>query len=528
MRVLHVVTLVDDEGSHGSAISVAVNQCIELRRRGHDARIAGGWGGAGPAPAHLEGVPVHLFRVRRLPPGPGHPRSAALLRWVAREGATFDVAHLHLTRHLLPLSVAAELRLLAVPYVVQTHDGLEAAPDWYGRRLDRRLTRATLLAARHVYAASPEERDAIVRVAGDGATISLLPGGVVLPDRVPVRDPGGPLDVLFLGRLHPDRRVLAFAAAADRLVADGVEATFAIVGPDGGDLPALRRFLDARPHLAGRVRYEGALPHGRALDRLRRADVYVLPAVDGRAYPMSLLEAMAAGVPSICTTACGLAGTLAREQAAVVANPTDDALYGAMRRLLTHRDARARLSARAAHTAASVFSMAPVAEVLEEEYATPRRPTGARGRHRLMWVVADPGPDHVPVWDAVHAGAGLVVVVLGGGPRPDLAGHGYPVLRVPGRAGRPPAAVRALLRDAPDAVALDGLPERTRVAVARWARQAGARVVVADGAGPGATARAALGPGGVDLDLRTPEPAPPRPAVVDLNRRPRAQGRHRT
>ncbi|HEY6798562.1 MAG TPA: glycosyltransferase [Kineosporiaceae bacterium] len=375
MRVLHAVTVVDDEGSFGGALTVAVQHCIELRRRGHDARVAGGWGGRGPAPTQLEGVPVHLFRVHRVAPRHGTPGllSPGLTRWARRQAPTFDVAHLHLSRDLLPLAVARLLRRAGVGYVVQTHGMLGPRTGPLARFLDRRMIRPALLSARHVFAATIEERDAIARVSGTSEGISLLPGGVVLPDRVPATGAGGPADVLFLGRLLPNRRVMAFAAAADRLVADGVDATFTVVGPDGGDLRTLRRFLAARPQLAGRLIYQGTMRHDRAVERLRRADLYVLPSVDGQAYPITLLEAMAAGVPSIVTTECSLAGTLAREHAAIVANPTDDALYGAMRRMLTDRTARARLSAAAAATAASVFSMAPVAEVLEQEYGAAAR-----------------------------------------------------------------------------------------------------------------------------------------------------------
>jgi len=557
MRVLHVVTVVDDDGSAGGALAVAVNQCIELRRRGQDARIAGGWGGSGPAPTQLEGVPVHLFRARRMVPGLGGSGlfSPALLRWVRSRAAGFDVVHLHLARDLILLAVAGRLQRLAVPYVVQTHGALNPRPGGAGgapdRLVDRWMTRRALLSARHVFAASLEERDGIARVSGSPGNISLLPGGVVLPDRVPVTDHDGPSDVLFLGRLQPNRRVMAFAAAAERLVRDGLDATFTVIGPDGGDLRELRRFLAAHPHLADRLRYDGALPHHLAVARLRRADLYVLPSVDGQAYPVSLLEAMAAGVPSICTTECSLAGVLAREHAAIVANPTDDALYGAMRRILTDRGARARLAAAAVTTAASEFSMAPVAEVLEEEYlgavaragahavaraGVPGVPGGGRRRH-LLWVLSAPTSAHVEVWDALRAGAHLTVVLTDGardagavptgaagdGPSDQvlrtaaLSGRGYPVRALArGRQGR--GVVRALVEERPDAVVVDGVDPRTLAVLTRRARRTGVPVVVAvAGDGPGAAARAALVAAGIDatrpaaridLDLRHRDPWP--------------------
>lgn len=537
MRILHVVPLVDDQGSYGGAVTVAVNQCIELRRRGHDARIAASWLGEGRPPAELEGVPAHLFRVRPLAPGTGLSAlfTPGLLRWVHDHARSFDVAHLHFAPHLVPLAVAAVLRRADVPYVVQAHGALRPAQGVRGRLVDHRLTRDALLSAHHVFTLTPEERDDVAHLSGMATGISLLRHGVVLPERVPAGAGDGPVDVLFMDRLQPNRRVLAFAAAAERLVSDGVDATFTVIGPDGGDLRALRRFIADRPALAGRLRYDGALPHDHAVGRLRRADLYVSASVEDQASPMGLLEAMAGGIPSICTTGCGLAGTLAREQAAIVANPTDDALYGAMRRLLVDRAGRARLSARAAATAAKVFSMAAVAEVLEEEYAgalpavppgaarravTGHRP-GAAPRQRLLWVTAQVTPAHVEVWDALQGGTDLTVALLETPGRPagvapwgrpaigagELTGRGYAVVPVVAPADRAPTALRALVRDRPGVVVLEGDRPGTFATVSRWARRSGVHVVTATGEeGPGsAAARASMPPGRnrpMDLDLR--------------------------
>ena len=296
---------------------------------------------------------------------------------------------------------------------------------------------------------------------------------------------------------------MAFAAAAERLVTDGLDATFSVVGPDGGDLRTLRRFIAERPALAGRLRYEGALPHDRAVDRLRRADLYVLPSVEDQAAPMSLLEAMAAGVASICTTECGLAGTLAREGAALVANPTDDAIYGAMRRLLVDRAARARISAAAAVTVASRFSMAPVAEALEEEYGTPEPNGTYLSRQHLLWVTDDATLAHVEVWDALRAGTDLTVALLDDGSgtysqslQPQLTGRGYAVVRVAVRGDHAARTLRDMIRDRPDVVILDSRRSNPHRTLARWALWSGVRVVTAAaGAGPGAAAAGACAEG---------------------------------
>jgi hypothetical protein len=221
-------------------------------------------------------------------------------------------------------------------------------------------------------------------------------------------------------------------------------------------------------------------------------------------------------VPSICTTVCGLAGTLAREGAAIVANPTDDALYGAIRRLLTDRPGRARLSARAAATAASAFSMTAVAEVLEEEYGTRDLRAARTGRQSMLWITDRIEISHLGVWDALRSGTDLTVAFLddgrvgrdGGVPESELTGRGHPVVRIHAGTAGAPRMLRAMIRDRPDVVIVDGDRRGLLEPVTRWARRAGVHVVRSmPEAGPGATAaRASLLTGrthSVDLDLRS-------------------------
>ena len=46
-----------------------------------------------------------------------------------------------------------------------------------------------------------------------------------------------------MARLHPRKRVMDFCRAAEQLIARHALAHFSIVGPDDGDLPAVRDFL---------------------------------------------------------------------------------------------------------------------------------------------------------------------------------------------------------------------------------------------------------------------------------------------
>lgn len=372
MRVLHVVTLVDDRNSYGGPLTVALGHCAELRRRGHDAVLLAGWRGQGRPPTQLEGTPSRLFPVRSVAPGQRFAGlfSPTMLRWLHANGREFDVAHLHLARDLVPLTAAWVLRRLGVPYVVQTHGMIRPDHRTAARFIDRAWTRPTLRGAATICSLTSTEDADLRAVCGADLHPVRLRNGVrpptsALPKTVRSAD-SRPADVLFLARLHPRKRVMDFARAAASLLAEGMAATFSVVGPDDGDLAELRRFID-QASLDPFLRYEGALDHEAAIERLQRADVYVLPSVD-EPYPMSILEALAGGTPVVCTTSCGLAGDIEVARAGRVVDPGVPSLTEALRDMLSEPAHLPVMSARALALVTDRFAISDIGDHVVEIY----------------------------------------------------------------------------------------------------------------------------------------------------------------
>lgn len=367
MRILHVITLVDDRSSYGGPLTVAVNQCAELRRRGHDAQIVAGWRGAGPTPSEIEGVPAHLFPVRTLVPGARFSGllSPAMLRWLFRNAGHFDVGHLHLGRDLIALSAGLMFLRANVPYTTQTHGMIAPDSRAQARLLDRLLTLRILRRAKSRFVLTRTEKQDIQEMLGDETPTVQLPNGVALTDLRP--RPEGRPDVVFMARLHPRKRVMDFAEAARNLIADGIDARFSVIGSDDGDLERLHEFIRMNPEVQNSLVYEGALSHDAAMERLQRASIFTLPSV-GEVFPMTLLEALAAGTPSICTVSCGLADQLVQDDAALVIEPGTQPLAVALRLLLKDRQRRDELSQAARETARKRFSMQTVGAQLLQSY----------------------------------------------------------------------------------------------------------------------------------------------------------------
>jgi glycosyltransferase involved in cell wall biosynthesis len=116
----------------------------------------------------------------------------------------------------------------------------------------------------------------------------------------------------------------------------------AIVGPDDkGLIPSLRA-LARREGVASRVVFPGEL-HGREmLEALGAANVWALPSRMEN-FGNAMVEALAAGVPCVVSSAVDLASDLQSAGAAEVAPPTAEAFANAISNLLDDEPARARL-----------------------------------------------------------------------------------------------------------------------------------------------------------------------------------------
>jgi glycosyltransferase involved in cell wall biosynthesis len=368
MRVLHIVTLVDPTGAFGGPLRVALNQATELRRRGHDVHLAAGWVG-GPPPTDLEGVPAHLFRSRRVVPPMGFSGmfSAGLVPWLVANARSFDAVHVHAGRDMTTVSAMTLARLRGVPYVAQTHGMVPPDQRAVAKVLDALATRRLLTNARRRFTLNDRETLELQQFLGPDASLTPLMNGLLVPPQPPPRSPSRPADVLFCARLHPRKRPAAFVKMARLLRDRGVDVTFGIVGPDEGELAAV---LDLIRDLGldDVVRYEGALSHEHVQARLARCDVYVLPSVD-EPFPMSLLEALSLGVPSVCTDSCGIADVLRESRGAVVTTPDPPALAEAVSALLADPVLLAAQAQTAYAVATNHFSIASVVDTLEREYA---------------------------------------------------------------------------------------------------------------------------------------------------------------
>jgi glycosyltransferase involved in cell wall biosynthesis len=262
------------------------------------------------------------------------PLMLASFRRAARR-AVRDADLVH--AHWLPVgAVALGLRC---PFVLQVWGSdVELA-----RRLPP-LARPILRGARLVIAASSAlAKEAIALGARE---VRIIPSGVELPERV--GEPAEPAEILFAGRLSPEKGILELVEAAQ-----GMSLVVA------GDGPLRERVLGAR----------GFVPHDELLGLYERAAIVACPS-RREGFGVTCAEAMAYGRPVVASAVGGLLDLVVDGETGLHVPPRDvAALRAALVRLLGDPELRARLGAAARERAARLLSWPTVTEATLRAYA---------------------------------------------------------------------------------------------------------------------------------------------------------------
>jgi glycosyltransferase involved in cell wall biosynthesis len=234
-----------------------------------------------------------------------------------RSARAADLVHAHW------LLTAAVARFGGRPFVVTLH-GSGSAGRFSDVELAQRrpkLVKALLGRAAAVICVS-ETVAAAVRAAGVEAVV--VPNGVRIPEEV--GPPAEPAEVLYVGRLAPEKNVDTLAEALGDLNL--------VVAGDG---PLRDRFPNGL----------GAVPHAEVERLLERASVVVAPC-EREGFGVAAAEAMAFGRPVVAAAGGALLELVSDGETGLLVAPRDAAgLRGAVERLLADRELRRRLGSAA-------------------------------------------------------------------------------------------------------------------------------------------------------------------------------------
>lgn len=227
-------------------------------------------------------------------------RTLADARRLRREAANADVVHIHSA--LVPSVtliraglLCAAARSRGAKVVLHVHSGLVEL--WLTTRARRALARAALGAAHRIVTMSNPTRDAIATAVGERRT-SVVDNGIDVDRFRPGRGSRARPRILYAGLLTPRKGVIDLLRASDELERRDLPHELVLAGgmPDEGpdDEAAVRAAASPTARLLG------AKPHDEMPALYRDADVFCLPSWF-EAMPLSILEAMASGLPVVAT-----------------------------------------------------------------------------------------------------------------------------------------------------------------------------------------------------------------------------------
>lgn len=229
--------------------------------------------------------------------------------------------------------------------------------------------------------------------------IKVIPNGI---DLTPYQNPSPPLSraevglpeeatvLMYVGRLSPEKNLTFLLRAFLGVAAARSEVVLALVG----DGPERDNLHDRAQHsgLIDRVKFMGEVAYASIPAYLALADVFVT-ASQTEVHPLSLIEAMACGLPALGIASPGIEDTIVDDENGFLSSPDMAVFTAKLMRLVMEPETRRHL-AKKARTSVKTYDIHRIAPLLLAEYerlakAKSRRLrgwSGVRQRFRnLLW-----------------------------------------------------------------------------------------------------------------------------------------------
>jgi glycosyltransferase involved in cell wall biosynthesis len=336
-----------------------------------------------------EGVPAVFFNRDT---SEAFKYSRGLARWARGHVRDFDVVHIHAVLSHASLTAAASSYRHGVPYVMRPLGTLApwslGQKSWRKRVLLTVAARRTVANAAAIHCTSEEEKRGI-EIAFPEARPLVIPLGIDprFLEGASVPDVARPY-VLSVSRLHPKKNLETLIDAFLDVTADRPEWRLVIAGAGDPEYTRqLTQFIEARG-AAGRVELAGWVDGPRKRTLMQRASLFALVSMHEN-FGISLLEALACGVPAVATRNVDLSEPIAHAGAGWIVEPSRHSVKEGLTAALSAHDG---LAARglAAKQLATRFTWPSIAAELSMMYSRISQSLIADASTRPARATADP------------------------------------------------------------------------------------------------------------------------------------------
>ena len=306
--------------------------------------------------------------------------SVDLYRFLQQHAHEYDVIHCHGLWHFGTLAPFMIDRTVAK--VITIHGVLDqwvyAHNNWKKQLMDTLAQKAYLRRADLVQINNTDEQADVLRYLGHPhPNVVIIPNGVKMSDFATLPPKGHfrqkfnlPTDkklVLFMSRLNAKKGLDLLLPGFRDYVKTHPNAVLALAGSDDGYEATARQFI-AQHNVGDSIRMVGMLTGDDKKAALADADLFTLPSYS-EGFSMAVLEAMAAGAPTLVSDRVGFGATIRQYEAAgLLDSLTAESVTAGLEKLLGDEGLRQRVARNATALLRTRYDIDIVAKQLLDEY----------------------------------------------------------------------------------------------------------------------------------------------------------------
>jgi len=215
------------------------------------------------------------------------------------------------------------------------------------------------------------QKERLVNLGLDPEKVHVVPCGVEIPEVSFSKEISDSVRCVAVGRMVAKKAPILLLNAFRLVLQKYPDMTLEYIG-DGPLMPSVRQFV-SEFELEKNIVLHGSLPHQKTMEIMEKADIFLQHSItdpdtgDEEGMPVSILEAMAKGLPVVSTFHAGIPEAVVdRETGLLVKEGDTKAMAVATEQLILDRNLRIKLGSKARERAKRLFSAKKEVEVLRK------------------------------------------------------------------------------------------------------------------------------------------------------------------